>query len=98
MTGGALLGIKLIGRNAEHVVALNAHAMDNRTDNRAGLDGFGCSCGNRARSLTGSELSGHGDILARGCLQAKEALGIPKVRRGIRNMWSQMAFSRGIAV
>jgi hypothetical protein len=44
VTGGALLGIKLIGRNAEHVVALDAHAMDDRADDRAGLDGLGRTC------------------------------------------------------
>jgi hypothetical protein len=40
VTIGALLGIKPIGRDAEHVVALDAHAVDDGTDDGAGLRGF----------------------------------------------------------
>ncbi len=40
MTDGALLGIKSIGRNAEHVVALDADAVDDRTYDGAGLGWF----------------------------------------------------------
>ncbi len=34
VTGGALLGIKLVGGNAKHVVALDAHAMQNGARDR----------------------------------------------------------------
>jgi hypothetical protein len=37
VTVGALLGIKPIGSNAEHIIALDADAVDDRTDDRAGL-------------------------------------------------------------
>jgi len=35
---GALLGIKPIWRDAEHIVALDADAMDNGADDCAGLE------------------------------------------------------------
>jgi len=38
VTDGALLGIKSIGRDAKHIVALDAHAVDNRAYDRARLD------------------------------------------------------------
>jgi len=38
VTDGALLGIKSIGRDAKHIVALDAHAVDDRTYDRARLD------------------------------------------------------------
>ena len=41
VTDGALFGIKSIGSDAEHVVALDADAMDDRTDDGAGLQRFG---------------------------------------------------------
>jgi hypothetical protein len=37
VTNGALLGIKPIWRDAEHVVALDADAVNDRTYNGAGL-------------------------------------------------------------
>jgi hypothetical protein len=40
VTDGALLGIKPIRRDAEHVIALDAHAVDDRTDDGAGLGRF----------------------------------------------------------
>ena len=40
VTGGALFGIKLVGRDAEHIVALDAHAVKDGTDDRAGLAGI----------------------------------------------------------
>lgn len=40
MTIGALLGIKPVGRYTEHVIALDADAMDDRADDSAGLDGL----------------------------------------------------------
>jgi len=38
VTVGALLGIKPIWRDAEHIVALDADAMDNGADDGAGLE------------------------------------------------------------
>ena len=38
MTVGTLLGIKSVGRDAEHVIALDADAVDDRTYNSAGLE------------------------------------------------------------
>ena len=66
MTVGALLGIKSIGRNAEHIVALDADAMDDRADDGAGLDWF--SQATRRRSdvfLRDDALSRHERILTR---------------------------------
>jgi len=37
VTDGAVLGIKLVGGDAEHVVALDADAMDDRTYDGARL-------------------------------------------------------------
>ena len=41
VTSGALLGIKSIGSHAEHVIALDADAMDDGADDGAGLQGLG---------------------------------------------------------
>ena len=38
MTDRALLGIKPIGSDAEHIIALDADAVDDRTYDGAGLD------------------------------------------------------------
>jgi hypothetical protein len=65
VTDGALLGIKPIGRDAEHIVALDADAMDNRTDDRAGLDWFVQATGRRSDGLLRDVLSRHERILAR---------------------------------
>ena len=40
MTDWALLGIKPIGRDAEHIIALDADAVDDRTYDGAGLGCF----------------------------------------------------------
>jgi hypothetical protein len=51
MAGGALLGVKILRRNAEHVVTLNANTVKDRLPGRRGfvfrgmslgLRGFGC--------------------------------------------------------
>ena len=51
MAGGALLGVKILRRNAEHVVTLDAHTVKDRLPGRRGfvfggvglgLRGFGC--------------------------------------------------------
>jgi hypothetical protein len=41
VTDGALFGIKSIRSDTEHVVALDANAMDDGTDDGAGLQWFG---------------------------------------------------------
>ena len=41
MTDRALFGIKPVRRYAEHVIALDADAVDDRTYDGAGLSGFG---------------------------------------------------------
>ena len=52
MTDGALLGIKSVGSDAEHVVALDADAVDDGTYDSTGLRGFGqAACGRRGRFL-----------------------------------------------
>jgi hypothetical protein len=40
VTDGALLGIKSVGSDAEHVVALDADTVDDGTYDGAGLGGF----------------------------------------------------------
>ena len=37
---GALLGIKPVGSDAEHIVALDTDAVEDSTNDRAGLDGL----------------------------------------------------------
>jgi hypothetical protein len=37
VTRGALFSIKFVGRDDEHIVALDAHAVQHRADDRAGL-------------------------------------------------------------
>ena len=41
VTGGALFSIKSVGRNREHVVALDTDAVNDRTHDSPGLGGFG---------------------------------------------------------
>ena len=65
MTDGALLGIKSIGRDAEHIVALDADAMDDRTDDGAGLDWFGQTTRRWSGGFLRDALSRHERILAR---------------------------------
>ncbi len=64
VTGGALLGIKSIGSNAEHVVALDAHAVDDGTDNGTGLQRFGRATRSWSSGFLGGAFSGHGRILS----------------------------------
>jgi len=64
VTGGALLGIKSIGSNAEHVVALDAHAVDDGTDNGTGLQRFGRATRSWSSGFFGGAFSGHGRILS----------------------------------
>ena len=64
VTDGALLGIKSVGSNAEHIVALDADAMDDGTDDGAGLRGFGWANRKRCGSFFSGAFSGHVRILA----------------------------------
>jgi hypothetical protein len=68
VTDGALLGIKPIGSDAEHVIALDADAVDNRTYDGAGLYGFAQATRSRSGGFLGGALGGHRRILARGGL------------------------------
>ena len=64
VTDGALLGIKSVGSNAEHVVALDADAVDDGTYDGAGLGGFGQATGVRTDGFLNGAFTGHGRILA----------------------------------
>jgi len=57
VTGGALFCIKFIGRNAEHVVALDAYAMQDRAGNGGQ---FGRTLGLRRAGSGGSRVGRHG--------------------------------------
>jgi hypothetical protein len=78
VTGGALFGIKSIGSDAEHVVALDADAVQDGTDYGAGLtQGF-----HAGRMLvdgaTRRKFRGHGEILARVGARQNSGDGIPR--------------------
>jgi hypothetical protein len=64
VTDGALLGIKSVGSNAEHVVALDADAVDDGTYDGAGLGGFGQATRGRTDGFLNGAFTGHGRILA----------------------------------
>ena len=64
VTHGALFSIKSVGSDAEHIVALNADAVDDGTDDSAGLCGFGRANRKRCGSFFDGAFSGHGRILA----------------------------------
>jgi hypothetical protein len=65
VTDGALLGIKPVGRNAEHIIALDTDAVDDRAYDCAGLDGFVPATRRRSGSFLRDALSRHERILAR---------------------------------
>ena len=65
MTDGALLGIKQIRRNAEHIVALDADTVDDSTDDGAGLDWFVQATRRRGDGFFRDAISRHEPILAR---------------------------------
>ena len=65
MTDGALLGIKPVGRNAEHIIALDADAVDDRAHDGAGLDGFVPATRRRSGGFLWDALSRHERILTR---------------------------------
>lgn len=66
VTGGALFGIKLVGRDAEHIVALDADAVKDGTDNRARLDGIFQAGGVPSSGVLGARIGRHDAILACG--------------------------------
>jgi hypothetical protein len=66
VTGGAVFGIKLVRRDAEHIVALDAHAVKERTDNRARLDWIFWAGRVLSDGLLGARIGRHAAILARG--------------------------------
>ena len=65
MTDWALLGIKPIGRDAEHIIALDADAVDDRTYNGAGLGWLGHANRRTSDGFLRDALGRHGRILAR---------------------------------
>ena len=65
MTDWALLGIKPIWRDAEHIVALDADAVNDRTDDGAGLDRFVQTTQWRSDGLLSEGFGRHGRIVAR---------------------------------
>ena len=64
VTIGALLGIKFIGRNGEHVVALDANAVEHGADEGAGLGWFSRGGRNGSGGSFVTAFSRHGRILA----------------------------------
>jgi len=55
---GALLGIKPIRRDAEHVVALNTDAVDDRAHDGAGLERLAGPAGWKAAAFSGVASAG----------------------------------------
>ena len=74
----ALFGIKPIRRDAEHIVALDAHAMDDGTNDGAGLGRFAEAARRRSSGFLGNAFSGHERILARGDAASNESLRHPR--------------------
>jgi len=73
VTDGALLGIKAIGRNAEHIIALDADAVDDRANDGARLDGFVQATRGKSGGFLWDALGGHERILARRGLASLES-------------------------
>ena len=59
MAVGALLGIKPIRRDAEHIVALDADAVDDRADDGTGLERLFRHRRMGSSGIFGCGLSGH---------------------------------------
>ncbi len=83
MTGWALFCIKFIGCNAKHIVALDAHAMQNGAGNGRR---FGRTFWRGAGTLAGGSLGGHRVILTRKRWRAKGAGRHP--RSGVGHLLS----------
>jgi len=73
VTEWALLGIKPIRRDAEHIVALDADAVDDRAYDRSGLHRLVQSTRRKSDGFLRDALSGHGRILARRGLSSIES-------------------------
>ena len=91
MTGWALFCIKFIGRNAKHIVALDAHAVQNGTGNGRR---FGRTFWRGAGTLGGGSLGGHRVILTRERGPAKGEGGIPIATWGIFYLHGRQIVSR----
>ena len=74
----ALFGIKPIRRDAEHIVALDADAMDDGTNDRAGMEGLVQTARRRSASFLWNAFSRHERILARGDAASNESLRHPR--------------------
>jgi hypothetical protein len=64
VTDGALLGIKPVGSDAEHIIALDADAVDDGTYDGAGLGRFAQAARRRSDHFLRDALGRHGRILA----------------------------------
>src|SRR5260370_8900578 len=62
---GALLGIKPVGSNAEHVIALDTDAVNDRTNDGAGLDGLVQATRRGSGGFSGGAFYGHWRMLGR---------------------------------
>ena len=81
MTDGALFSIKSIGRDAEHIVALDADAVDDRTYDRARL-GWLVQATERSGGLFREALGRHSRILTRRGVASRESRGgIPGIEK-----------------
>ena len=78
MAVGALFGIKPIGRDAKHVVALDADAVDDGTHDGPGLHWFDRVARRRRGNFCGNGFRGHGRILARRGAASIETLRHPR--------------------
>ena len=78
---GALLGIKPVGSNAEHVIALDADAVNDRTNDGAGPDGLVQATRRGSGGFLRAVLNGHGRIVARRGLPAITAGRHPRNAR-----------------
>ena len=82
VTDWALLSIKSIGRDAEHIIALDAHAVDDGTDNGARLGRFVQATRRRSGALLRHALGRHRRILTRhGVTSRERADGIPGIQK-----------------
>ncbi len=74
----ALLGIKPIGCDAEHIVALDADAVDDGTNDGAGLGRFAEASRRRRGGFLRDVFSRHGRILTRRGAGSKASLRHPR--------------------
>src|SRR5882762_9775144 len=84
VTDWALLSIKPIWRDAEHIVALDADTVDDRAYDGARLHWLAQATRRRSDGFLRDALSGHGRILARRGLFHKECTASLGYKRRIR--------------